>query len=70
MDIPKDLFTARLGDELMVCLDLDVATADNVVTSRSVLAYFVSFTNEKLSEAQLTVKGPTDVLHQVKVHFW
>jgi hypothetical protein len=32
MDIPKDLFTARLGDELMVCLDLDVATADNVVT--------------------------------------
>lgn len=68
IDIPKEKFTARPGDEVMICLHFDVITPDSIARSRAVLAYLVRF--DEYLGATLTPQGPAEVLHQVHVRFW
>ncbi len=68
IDIPKDKFTARAGDEVMICLHFDIITPANVSRNHPVLAYLVSF--DEYLGATLMPQGPIDALNNVYVRFW
>jgi hypothetical protein len=67
--VPKDIYTAKPGDQVLVCLHFDVVTPDSISRVRTIPAALVTF--DKSFGDDLDIKGrPTDVLREWNIHLW
>jgi hypothetical protein len=67
--VSKDIFSAKAGDNILICLHFNIVTPDSFLRIRTVLAFTVTF--DKFSgQASTPKREPTSVLHERSVHFW
>src|SRR5262245_20274054 len=63
INVPKNIYSAKPGDELLVCLHFDVVTADSISRVRTVPASLVTF--DAYFGDDLNIKRrPTEIIHE------
>jgi hypothetical protein len=69
--IPKELFSAAVGDQILVCLAVNIVTPDNYSTQQRIPVYKFTFENEFAEESALFDKNkPLSLRHARHFFDW